>query len=228
MSCDWSIQSILPLVPKNTNHSTNQTTAMGESCLGIVGKDYVLLAADASAGFSIILMKNNEDKIIKIDENKILAANGENGDRVQFCEYIQKNMNLYRFVNERSLSPKACANYIRGELASALRKNPYNVNLLLGGFDESEGPQLFYIDYLSSMQSVQYGAHGYGSYFALAAMDKYYHKDFTLDEGKDLMKKCLMEIKKRLVVNAPNFIVKLVDKDGVREVDLGKFDLEYI
>jgi hypothetical protein len=42
------------------------------------------------------------------------------------------------------------------------------------------------------------------------------------------MKKCLMEIKKRLVVNAPNFIVKLVDKDGVREVDLGKFDLEYI
>lgn len=172
-------------------------------------------------------MKNNEDKIVEIDNNKLLAASGENGDRVQFCEYIQKNMNFYRFVNDRSLTTKGCAHYIRGQLAEALRSNPYQVNLLLAGYDNQK-PSLYYIDYLSSMQPVEYGAHGYGSYFALSTMDKYYHKDLSLDEAKDLMKKCLTEIKKRLVVNAPNFIVKVVDKDGTREVDLGDFELKYI
>ncbi len=47
------------------------------------------MAADASAAFSIIVMKNNEDKITEMDNNKLLAANGEGGDRVQFTEYIQ-------------------------------------------------------------------------------------------------------------------------------------------
>jgi 20S proteasome subunit beta 4 len=62
---------------------------MSDSILGICGKDFVLIAADASAGFSIIVMKHDEDKIMKLDEQKLLAACGENGDRVQFCEFIQ-------------------------------------------------------------------------------------------------------------------------------------------
>lgn len=135
-------------------------------------------------------------------------------------------MNFYRYVNDRSLTTKGCAHYIRGQLAEALRKNPYQVNLLLAGYDQS--PSLYYIDYLASMQPVQYGAHGYGSYFALSTMDKYYHKDLSLEEGKDLMKKCLTEIKKRLVLNAPKFVVKLVDKNGIQEVDLGDYDLTFI
>jgi 20S proteasome subunit beta 4 len=62
---------------------------MSDCVLGLCGKDFALLAADASASFSIILMKNSEDKILKMDDNKLLAACGESGDRVQFSEYIQ-------------------------------------------------------------------------------------------------------------------------------------------
>lgn len=63
--------------------------------LGIVGKDYVLLAADATANFSIIVMKQNEDKIYPMDNNKLLAGCGEAGDRVQFCEYIEVCLQVY-------------------------------------------------------------------------------------------------------------------------------------
>ena len=62
---------------------------MSDCVIGLCGKDYVLLAADATASFSIILMKDSEDKILKLDSNKLLAASGETGDRVQFTEYIQ-------------------------------------------------------------------------------------------------------------------------------------------
>ena len=53
------------------------------------------------------------------------------------------------------------------ELATALRKGPFQANLLLAGFDAKEGASLYYIDYLGSMQRVETGAHGYGSYFTL-------------------------------------------------------------
>lgn len=44
--------------------------------------------------------------------------------RVQFTEYIQKNLHLYQFRNTIPLSTAATANFTRGELATALRKVP--------------------------------------------------------------------------------------------------------
>lgn len=208
---------------------------MSDCVIGIAGRDFVLMAADATAAFSIILMKDSEDKILKLDHNKLLAACGENGDRVQFTEYIQKNLNLYRLKNDRALSTHAAANFLRHELATALRsRNSYQTNLLLGGFDDDgennngdggennggEKAQLYFIDYLSSMQKVPYGAHGYGSYFTLSIMDKYYKRDMTVNEALGLLKKCINEIQTRLLLNTPQFIVKIVDKNGAREIAL--------
>lgn len=42
--------------------------------------------------------------------------------RVQFTEYIQKNVSLYQFRNGIPLTTAAAANFTRGELATALRK----------------------------------------------------------------------------------------------------------
>ena len=48
------------------------------------------------------------------------------------------------------------------------------VNLLMAGYDEEEGPELYYLDYLASMVKVPFAAHGYGSFFSLSVMDRYY------------------------------------------------------
>lgn len=58
------------------------------------------------------------------------------------------------------------AHFVRGELASSLRsKKPYNVNLLLGGFDNITGkPSLYWMDYLASLAPLPYAAHGYAQY----------------------------------------------------------------
>ena len=55
------------------------------------------MAADASASFSIILMKENEDKILEVDDSKLLTSNGGTGDRVQFGEYIQ--VSIFKIIN---------------------------------------------------------------------------------------------------------------------------------
>jgi 20S proteasome subunit beta 4 len=68
--------------------------------------------------------------------------------------------------NATHLGPDAVANFVRGEVAKALRsKRPYNVNLLLGGVDPiTEKPSLYWCDYLAALAKLPYAAHGYAQY----------------------------------------------------------------
>lgn len=45
----------------------------------------------------------------------------------------------------------------------------------------------------------------------------------NLEEGIELMQKCIKELQGRFLVNCPNFICKVVDKNGTKKIDiLGK------
>jgi 20S proteasome subunit beta 4 len=82
---------------------------------------------------------------------------------VQFAEYIQANTQLYSMRNDADLSPTAVGHFVREQLASSLRsRNPYHVNLLLGGVDPvTKTPSLQWLDYLATLAEVPYAAHGY-------------------------------------------------------------------
>lgn len=88
--------------------------------------------------------------------------------------------------------------------------------MLLGGCDEGVGPELYWFDYLAAMHKVKYAAHGYAANFCLSLLDKHYREDMSVDEAMDLMDMCFAQIRNRLVVSPPNFLVKIVDKDGCR------------
>ena len=90
--------------------------------VGIKGKDFVMLCSDTSAVHSIISIKQDEDKIIPIDDHKVFCLSGEAGDRVNFTEFVIANVKLYALRNGMSLTTKGVANYTRSELATALRK----------------------------------------------------------------------------------------------------------
>jgi 20S proteasome alpha/beta subunit len=49
--------------------------------------------------FIILQMKDDEDKIFPLGKHKLMLAAGEAGDRIQFCEYISKNIALYNLRN---------------------------------------------------------------------------------------------------------------------------------
>ena len=76
------------------------------------------------------------------------------------------------------------------------------------------------MDHLSAMQKVPFAAQGYASYFCLSTMDRYYHSEMTLEEGIALLKKCLKELETRFIVNFSKINIKVIDKDGIREIVL--------
>jgi len=49
---------------------------------------------------------------------------------------------------------------------------------------------------------------------------RYHNPEASLEEGLETLKRCLDEVSKRLVVSPGKYKVKVVDKDGVREVEI--------
>ena len=190
---------------------------------GIKGDGFVLLCSDTAATQQIITIKHDEDKLVEVDEGRILmGVSGEPGDRVQFSEYISANVRLSALRNETRLSTAAVAHYARGELATALRKRPYSTNLLIAGFDAAheEGKEgeasLYWMDYLATMHKMNVGGTGYGSYFVLSMLDRLWRPRLGVAEALEMMEKGVAEVLKRLVVAPPAYVIKIVDKEGIR------------
>jgi len=189
-----------------------------ECLIGIKGKNFVVMSTDSIAGRSIVAMKQDHDKTYQLSRRLLMAISGEGGDPVQFAEYIAKNIQLYRMRNGYDLSVKEAASFTRHNLADSIRSStPYSVNLLVGGYDDVDGTSLYYMDYLGSSADVEYGVHGYGSFFALSILDRYYKPDLTVEEAIQLMQKCVNEIATRFIVNMGGFRVKIITATGIRE-----------
>ncbi|KAF2720640.1 proteasome-domain-containing protein [Polychaeton citri CBS 116435] len=190
-----------------------------EVLLGITGKDFTIIAASKAAMRGATILKASDDKTKQLNEHTLMAFSGEAGDTVQFAEYIQANIQLYTMRNTYPLPPPQVASFIRSELAKSLRsRSPYQVNLLLGGYNTvTDKPELYWIDYLASCAPLPYAAHGYAQYYCLSTLDKHHHPNISLEEGKKILRMCTDELKRRLPIDFKGVVVKIVSKDGVRE-----------
>lgn len=192
--------------------------AQMEGMFGLVGKDFVILAADCSEKFSIVRLTDQSDKIWQV-EDLLFAAGGPSADTHNFVEFISKNICLHTLRTGLKLSTKAAASFTRNELAAALRKGPYNCDCMLAGVDGGK-PSLYFLDYLASMEKVNKAAHGYGAMFTLGLMDRYWKENLELEEAKEIIRKCIKELEVRFLVNMGKFKCKVVDTNGCREIDL--------
>lgn len=169
---------------------------------------------------SIMVQKSDDDKVHKLSSNLVMAVSGEAGDTTQFAEYIAKNIQLYKMRNGYELSPAAAVHFTRHTLATHLRsREPYFVNLMMGGYDpDSNKTELYYMDYLAASVPVQYYAFGYGGMFTISVMDKEFRPDMNQKEAYGLLVKCIAEIKRRFIINLPKFRVRIISKDGIKDL----------
>lgn len=190
--------------------------------LGIRVSDSVILASSKAVTRGISVLKDTDDKTRQLSPHSLMSYSGEAGDTVQFAEYIQANIQLYKIRENYELSPQAVSSFVRNELAKSIRsRKPFQVNVLIGGYDtKSETPSLYQIDYLGTKVELPYAAHGYSGFYTFSLLDHHYRPDMTTEEGLKLLKLCIEELERRMPVDFKGVLVKVVDKDGVREVDL--------
>ena len=162
-------------------------------------------------------LQDSDVKTIKLTDHQILSCVGEHYDRKNFSKLIKCNLDLYNYQNGHRLNTEEVASYVRNQLAESIRRNPYQTNVLLAGYD-NDGPKLYWLDYLGSMVRVAKAAHGYGAYFLYGLMDNYYKKGFNYNDGVDVIKKCIAELKTRFLVNMCEFDVFKITKEGIEDV----------
>ncbi len=182
-----------------------------ECSFGITGKGYTIIASDSNAARSIVKMKSDVDKQKVLSDHLVMTYSGEQEtrcssrvDRTQ-QQTLQHQVGIHRhsrpfFVAaltgsrirhppsllettssfdkvSRRLDPQAARRI-------ATFAQPYQVNLLLGGFDlPSSEPALYWIDYLGTLATVPFAAHGYGAFFAMSTLDRYHRPDMSLEKG---------------------------------------------
>jgi len=200
---------------------------MSETLIAFRCKDFVVTSAAGLNAFYYIKITDHEDKITQLDSHKLLACTGENGPRTAFTEYIKANLRLNTMREHgRNPSTPSAAAFMRETLASSLRSRdgPYACNSLVAGFDlpasEHDDTEptshLYYLDYLGTLQSVPFAAHGYGAPFVTAILDRLWRIDLTPQEAVDLMQHCVDEVKKRVIISNAHFFTKVINATGVQ------------
>ena len=115
--------------------------------------------------------QEDEDKIYKLNDKVFMAIAGETCDRERFASFIQRNVAWQTYKNGFELNLEGIAEFTRSELAKAIRKGPFQVNVLIAGIDEEGNAKLYWLDYFGTIQQVTKGAHGYAGYFTSSILD---------------------------------------------------------
>ena len=204
---------------------------MSEVLIGIRFDSFVLLAASGTSGHYYIKFTDTDDKIVELDDRRMIAVGGSNGSRVQFSTFVKANTNLDRIRHHGdSNTTPAVANWMRSTLAGALRSRggAYEVNTLLAGFDDPApkdpsnkgGSHLYYMDYMGTLQDVPYACHGYGGTFVMALLDRHYRPDMNSQDAVNLLQTCVDEVKNRVMMSNNHFFCKAVSASGTEVVNV--------
>jgi 20S proteasome subunit beta 4 len=51
-------------------------------------------------------------------------------------------------------------------------------------------------------------------------LSRFHDPEAPLEEGLETLKKCIAEVEKRLIISLGKFKVKVIDRNGMREVEL--------
>ncbi|CAM9250418.1 unnamed protein product [Phaeothamnion confervicola] len=89
-----------------------------------------------------------------------------------------------------------------------------------GGGESGGGGRavLYWLDSLGALQRVPYGAHGHASRFALSLLDKRYRPDMTEGEAVAVVRDSVAQLGQRYLINSGRFQIRVVDRNGCRDV----------
>lgn len=80
--------------------------------------------------------------------------------------------------------------------------------------------RLYWMDHLAALQSLPFAVHGYGAYFTWGLLDARYRANMTLAEAIVLLGSVLHELQTRFIMQMPKLSVKVIDAEGIKDVEV--------
>lgn len=195
-----------------------QERKTGTTTVGIVGVDFVLLAADQQATMGYMAADDDARKIYKITNKIAVTISGTVGDSLAIIRFLKAQANLYEIERGTTITPNALASLL-SNILNGNRYYPFIFMPILGGVNEK--PELFEITPFGDVsEKKKYGVTGSGTEYAVSALDADYKEGMTQQEALALAVKAISISRNRDIHSGGRSItVAIIDKDGYREVE---------
>ncbi|AGT34890.1 MAG: archaeal proteasome endopeptidase complex subunit beta [Thermofilum sp.] len=185
----------------------------GTTTVGIVGKDFVVLAADRRATAGSYIANKQVWKIVEIDSHVAATIAGTVGDAQMLIDRLKVEAGYYKTTVGTPIPVKSLAT-----LTSLILFN-YRpillVQMLIGGLD-GDGPSLYSVDWLGTVTQEKYTATGSGSPYAVSMLEHEYREDMTLEEAVNLAVKAVNVALARDPGSGEGVDVATVTREGVK------------
>jgi len=191
----------------------------GTTTVGIIGTDFVLLAADQQATMGNTIADDDARKIYQITDYIALTISGTVGDSLAIIRFLKAQANLYEIERNTKMTPRALTSMLSNVL-NGNRYYPYMFMPVIGGINSA--PELYEVTPFGCIsEKKKYAVTGSGTDFALTTLDSEYKEGMTEDEALFLGVRAVMAAKNRdIYTGGKTITVIIIDKAGYREVDV--------
>ncbi|ANZ76381.1 BA75_03387T0 [Komagataella pastoris] len=175
---------------------------LGSTAIGICTSEGIVLGVEKRVS-SPMLESSSIEKIVEIDRHIGCAMSGLTADARSMIDHARVSSlthDLYydEPVGVESLTQSVCDLALRfGEGASGekrLMSRPFGVALLVAGFDDQKGPQLYHAEPSGTFYRYDAKAIGSGSEGAQQELQNEYHSSLTLKDAELLTLKILKQV----------------------------------
>lgn len=189
----------------------------GTTCIGLLYKDGVILAADRRATGGMVT--EGLEKIFNITNNMLLTIAGGAADCQLFVRIIKGELKLLELKNEREAKVKEAAMILNSMQYSGVRTQGSIVSLILGGYDKKTGFSLYNLSPDGTiLPTPGFVVDGSGSIFIKGLFDNEYNSNITEKEALELIEKAFITSFKNDTASGGGFIAKVVTKTGIKEL----------
>lgn len=192
---------------------------LGSTAVGIKTADGVVLAVEKRLSSSL-LVPSSVEKIMEIDSHLGAAVSGLVSDARTLIDHARVEAQNHRFTyNEpiavEALTQSTCDLALGfGEDGDESKMSrPFGAALLIGGYDEEKGPQLYFTDPSGNFVQYKAKAIGAGAKGAQTNLQESYSENMSFAEAENLALTTLRMVMEE-AVTAENVEIARVNSEG--------------
>ena len=193
--------------------------------VGIVGRDFVVLATDRRVTAGHYVAHKHIRKMAKIDEHIVMTMSGGVADLQYISNVLTLMAKRYRIETGKPISVRSIANYMSTILFYS-RPIIYVVHSIVGGYSESEGAVMYHVDWFGTVtEERRYIVTGSGSPYAAGVLEAGYREDMALDDAVKLAVNAVLAAAAHDPGSGEGVDVLAVTPQGTREVYSARLNL---
>jgi proteasome beta subunit len=189
----------------------------GTTTCALICVDGVVLAADTRASAGLFIADRHVMKIQKVDRHLGMTIAGGVADAQNLVDIMRYNANIYRLSNRELMPVKSAARLCSNVLFNQ-RYFPYYVQIIVAGYDDQAGGQIYNIDLFGSMTSEKFISTGSGSPVAYGYLESQFKEGISVNDSYKVAIQAIAAAIRRNAGTGDDINAVIVDKNGYREL----------